>query len=94
MLCDFQVHSSSSCIMKVRLVIDAVCETVKSEQQRTNCKLMNNGSDSTSIFKADCFQRSCLDYSNNKCFMFPRVLFNSVSSVSYGRNGPVYTSMG
>lgn len=71
MLCDSQVRSSPSCVTKVRPVVDAVCETVTCGRQRTACKLMNNGSDSTPIIKANCFQRFCLDYSNNKCFMFP-----------------------
>lgn len=40
-------------------VIVGVYETVKSQQQRTNCKFMSNGSDYTSIIiiKADCFKR-------------------------------------
>jgi len=57
MLCDSQVLSSPSCITKVRPVVSAVCETGVCGRQRTDCKLMNNGSDSTPIIKANCFQR-------------------------------------
>ena len=43
-----------------------MCETLQSEQQKTNCKCRNNDSDYISIIKANCFNRFCLDYSNNK----------------------------
>lgn len=45
---------------------EVVLVKLKSEQQRSNCKFMNNGSDYISIIKANCLRDFCLDYSNNK----------------------------
>lgn len=47
-----------------------MCETLQSEQQKTNCKCRNNDSDYISIIKANCFKRFCLDYSNNKQMLY------------------------
>lgn len=43
-----------------------MCETLQSEQQKTNCKCRNNDSDYISIIKANCFKRFCLDYNNKQ----------------------------
>lgn len=86
-----------SCVIKV-LVVDGVCETMKSEQQgTTNCKFMNNGSDYTSIIKANCLRDFALIIAIiNTCFMFPWVFFNFISSILWNRSGLglVHTFMG
>ena len=47
-----------------------MCETLRSEQQKTNCKCRNNDSDYISIIKANFLKRFCLDYSNNKQMLY------------------------
>ncbi|KAF5911921.1 hypothetical protein HPG69_015899 [Diceros bicornis minor] len=69
--CFYLSFVTACIILETRSVVDRMCETVKSEQQRrTNCEFMNNGSDYTSIIKASCFKRVCLDYSNNKQMLY------------------------
>lgn len=75
-------------------MVDAVCDTVKSGQQRTNCKPMNNVLILLPLSRPSVFRALALIIAIINALCFHEYVFNSVSSISRGRNGPAYGPVG